>query len=81
MPQLEIRKPEERRKQEKRVNGVFWIILLNLGLYVADHIFQVLDLLRPSNALFNFSRLLHTHFLTLYLVAPRVIPFGDNYVC
>lgn len=41
VPQLEIRKPEERQKQEKTVNGVFWIILLNLGLYVADHIFQV----------------------------------------
>uniref|UniRef100_A0A7C8YEP8 Peptidase S54 rhomboid domain-containing protein n=1 Tax=Opuntia streptacantha TaxID=393608 RepID=A0A7C8YEP8_OPUST len=41
VPQLEIRKPDERWKQEKSVNGVFWIILLNLGLYVADHIFQV----------------------------------------
>ncbi|PSR91245.1 Rhomboid-like protein [Actinidia chinensis var. chinensis] len=39
--QLELGKPEERRKPEKRVNGIFWIILLNLGLYVADHLFQV----------------------------------------
>ncbi|OAY54286.1 rhomboid-like protein 11, chloroplastic [Manihot esculenta] len=39
--QLELDKPEERRKPEKRANGVFWIILLNLGLYVADHFFQV----------------------------------------
>lgn len=39
--QLELDKPEERRKPKKSVNGVFWIILLNLGLYVADHIFQV----------------------------------------
>ncbi|KAH9799498.1 Rhomboid-like protein 11 [Citrus sinensis] len=38
---LELDKPEERRKPKKSVNGVFWIILLNLGLYVADHVFQV----------------------------------------
>ncbi|XP_038696177.1 rhomboid-like protein 11, chloroplastic isoform X2 [Tripterygium wilfordii] len=41
IPQLELGKPEERRKPEKRVNGIFWIILLNLGIYVADHLFQV----------------------------------------
>lgn len=40
--QLELDKPEERRKPKKSVNGVFWIILLNLGLYVADHVFQVI---------------------------------------
>ncbi|XP_050227444.1 rhomboid-like protein 11, chloroplastic [Mercurialis annua] len=40
--QLELDKPEKgRRKQEKRANGIFWIILLNLGMYVADHLFQV----------------------------------------
>ncbi|XP_051151637.1 rhomboid-like protein 11, chloroplastic isoform X1 [Andrographis paniculata] len=39
--QLEIGKPEEKRKPEKRVNGIFWILLINLGLYLADHIFQV----------------------------------------
>ncbi|KAL9338895.1 hypothetical protein Peur_067910 [Populus x canadensis] len=39
--QLELGKPEERRKPEKRVNGIFWIILINLGMFVADHIFQV----------------------------------------
>ncbi|MBA0806948.1 hypothetical protein Gohar_022788, partial [Gossypium harknessii] len=33
-------KPGDRRKPEKRVNGVFWIILLNLGIYVADHLFK-----------------------------------------
>lgn len=38
--QLEILKPEG-KKPEKRVNGIFWILLLNLGLYVADHVFQV----------------------------------------
>lgn len=39
--QLELGKPEQRRKPEKQVNGIFWIILLNIGLYVADHFFQV----------------------------------------
>ncbi|XWS70342.1 hypothetical protein CRYUN_Cryun03dG0039800 [Craigia yunnanensis] len=39
--ELELGKPGDRRKPEKRVNGVFWIILLNLGIYVADHLFQV----------------------------------------
>ncbi|KAG8495385.1 hypothetical protein CXB51_013042 [Gossypium anomalum] len=38
---LELGKPGDRRKPEKRVNGVFWIILLNLGIYVADHLFKV----------------------------------------
>ncbi|KAL9230323.1 hypothetical protein vseg_005690 [Gypsophila vaccaria] len=41
MSQLELEKRDRRHKPEKRVNGVFWIILLNIGLYVADHIFQV----------------------------------------
>lgn len=41
VPQLEIRQPDGRRKHEKMVNGIFWIILLNIGLFVADHIFQV----------------------------------------
>ncbi|XP_022981184.1 rhomboid-like protein 11, chloroplastic [Cucurbita maxima] len=39
--QLELGKPLQNRKPEKRVNGIFWIILLNIGVYVADHIFQV----------------------------------------
>ncbi|XP_021894861.1 rhomboid-like protein 11, chloroplastic isoform X2 [Carica papaya] len=39
--QMELGKPEDRQKREKRVNGIFWIILLNLGVYVADHFFQV----------------------------------------
>ncbi|PHT74632.1 hypothetical protein T459_21909 [Capsicum annuum] len=38
--QLEILKPEG-KKPEKRVSGIFWILLLNLGIYVADHVFQV----------------------------------------
>ncbi|XP_022750202.1 rhomboid-like protein 11, chloroplastic [Durio zibethinus] len=39
--ELELGKPGDRRKPEKRVNGVFWIILLNLGIYAADHLFKV----------------------------------------
>lgn len=39
--QLELGAPEERRKPERRVNGIFWIILLNIGIFVADHFFQV----------------------------------------
>ncbi|XP_047966720.1 rhomboid-like protein 11, chloroplastic isoform X2 [Salvia hispanica] len=39
--QLELGKPEEQRKAVKRVNGIFWILLLNIGIYVADHVFQV----------------------------------------
>ncbi|XP_015573131.1 rhomboid-like protein 11, chloroplastic [Ricinus communis] len=38
---LELDKPEGRRKPQKQANGIFWIILLNLGIYVADHFFQV----------------------------------------
>ncbi|KVH89949.1 Peptidase S54, rhomboid [Cynara cardunculus var. scolymus] len=38
--QLELGKLGEKRKPEKRVNGIFWILLLNIGVYVADHIFQ-----------------------------------------
>ncbi|PIM97893.1 Rhomboid protease [Handroanthus impetiginosus] len=39
--QLELGKPEEKRKQEKRVNGIFWILLINIGIFVADHVFQI----------------------------------------
>ncbi|KAK7260736.1 hypothetical protein RIF29_27020 [Crotalaria pallida] len=39
--QLELGKPEQKRKPEKRVNGIFWIILLNIGIFIADHFFQV----------------------------------------
>ncbi|XP_061336527.1 rhomboid-like protein 11, chloroplastic [Gastrolobium bilobum] len=39
--QLELGKPEQKRKPEKRVNGIFWVILLNIGIFVADHFFQV----------------------------------------
>ncbi|KAK1549934.1 hypothetical protein Q3G72_010737 [Acer saccharum] len=39
--QLELDKPEERRKPGKRGNGIFWIILINIGIFVVDHFFQV----------------------------------------
>ncbi|CAN0907085.1 hypothetical protein LINGRAHAP2_LOCUS24606 [Linum grandiflorum] len=39
--QLELGKPEGTRKPERQVNGIFWVILVNLGLFVADHFFQV----------------------------------------
>ncbi|WCJ29822.1 rhomboid-like protein 11 [Euphorbia peplus] len=39
--QLELDKPGNRRKPERRANGIFWIILLNLGIFVADHFFQL----------------------------------------
>jgi len=40
--QLEVAKPElNKREPEKRVNGIFWIILLNIGIFVADHFFRV----------------------------------------
>ncbi|KAK2968646.1 hypothetical protein RJ640_012489 [Escallonia rubra] len=51
--QLELGKPEERRKPEKRVNGIFWILLLNIGIYVADHLFQVSK--RFKSLLMTFS--------------------------
>ncbi|KAK6140948.1 hypothetical protein DH2020_025311 [Rehmannia glutinosa] len=38
---LELGKAEGQRKPEKRVNGIFWILLINLGIYLADHVFQV----------------------------------------
>ncbi|KAF2599824.1 hypothetical protein F2Q68_00012264 [Brassica cretica] len=40
-PQLELSKGGDQRKPQKRANGIFWIILINLGVYVADHFFQV----------------------------------------
>lgn len=39
--QLELGKPVDQRKPEKRVNGIFWILLINIGIFVADHVFQV----------------------------------------
>lgn len=39
--ELELAKPDGSRGQNRPVSGVFWILLLNLGIYVADHILQV----------------------------------------
>jgi len=40
-PQLELGKsPDGGNEPRKRVTGVFWIILLNLGLYVVDHLIR-----------------------------------------
>ncbi|XP_027332433.1 LOW QUALITY PROTEIN: rhomboid-like protein 11, chloroplastic [Abrus precatorius] len=42
MSQLELGKPEHQMgKPEKRVNGIFWLILLNIAIFVAHHFFQV----------------------------------------
>ncbi|KAG4954206.1 hypothetical protein GLYMA_14G142000v4 [Glycine max] len=50
MSQLELGKPEPNGKPEKRVNGIFWIILLNIGISVADHFFQLSLLLGTALA-------------------------------
>lgn len=42
--QLELGKVGEKRKPEKQVNGIFWILLINIGIYVADHLFQVREI-------------------------------------
>lgn len=39
--QLELEKPG--RKPTRRVNGIFWILLLNLAVFVADHLLQVIE--------------------------------------
>ncbi|KAM5565476.1 rhomboid-like protein 11, chloroplastic [Rosa sericea] len=36
-----LAQPEERRRPHRRANGIFWILLINIGIYLADHIFQV----------------------------------------
>ncbi|XP_008781715.2 rhomboid-like protein 11, chloroplastic isoform X1 [Phoenix dactylifera] len=42
--ELELARPEGKREPDKRVNGIFWILLLNLGIYVADHLFQLQEI-------------------------------------
>ncbi|KAG6491706.1 hypothetical protein ZIOFF_046642 [Zingiber officinale] len=57
--ELELAKPDGSRGQNRPASGVFWILLLNLGIYVADHILQLVS---PSK--------LHSHsdlFFSLYL--------------
>ncbi|EPS57722.1 hypothetical protein M569_17095, partial [Genlisea aurea] len=39
--QLEFRNPGEKKKPDKRADGIFWILLINLGTFLADHLFQV----------------------------------------
>ena len=51
--ELELGKPGDRRKPEKRVNGVFWIILLNLGIYVADLVSGALFIFFWLHSLFD----------------------------
>ncbi|EOA21297.1 hypothetical protein CARUB_v10001656mg [Capsella rubella] len=40
-PEFELSKAQDKHKPQKRANGIFWIILINLGIYMADHFFQV----------------------------------------
>ncbi|OUZ99962.1 Peptidase S54 [Macleaya cordata] len=42
--QLELGKPDEKRKPDKRVNGIFWILLLNIGVFAADHWFHLREI-------------------------------------
>ncbi|XXG63625.1 hypothetical protein AAC387_Pa05g1768 [Persea americana] len=37
----QLGKPDGKSVTDKQVNGVFWILLLNIGIYVADHWFQL----------------------------------------
>ncbi|KAI3992680.1 hypothetical protein MKX01_008002 [Papaver californicum] len=42
--QLELGKPDDKRKPDKRVNGIFWILLINLGVFAADHWFHIREI-------------------------------------
>ncbi|XP_042411175.1 rhomboid-like protein 11, chloroplastic [Zingiber officinale] len=42
--ELELAKPDGSRGQNRPASGVFWILLLNLGIYVADHILQIREI-------------------------------------
>ncbi|CAA6671604.1 unnamed protein product [Spirodela intermedia] len=48
--QLELEKPS--RKPTRQVNGIFWILLLNLAVFVADHLLQ----LQQVKALYLYHR-------------------------
>ncbi|XP_065014987.1 rhomboid-like protein 11, chloroplastic isoform X1 [Musa acuminata AAA Group] len=41
---LELAKFDGKRRPNHNVNGVFWILLLNLGIYVADHILRLQEI-------------------------------------
>ncbi|CAI9093488.1 OLC1v1028995C1 [Oldenlandia corymbosa var. corymbosa] len=64
---LELGKPNQTHKPEKHVNGIFWILLLNIGIYIADHVFQVrwikaLYLYHNRPAWFQFVTATFCHF-------------------
>ncbi|KAB2629593.1 presenilins-associated rhomboid-like protein [Pyrus ussuriensis x Pyrus communis] len=53
-----LSQPEERGgKPHRRANGIFWIILANIGIYLADHVFQVVRHLSSNLFLYIFGRL------------------------
>ncbi|KAL2901972.1 Rhomboid-like protein 11 chloroplastic [Bienertia sinuspersici] len=73
MPQLELEKPLERLKPEKRANAIIWIILLNLVMYVADHILLIRDIKalylihnRPTSYQFVTASFCHANWNHLY---------------
>lgn len=41
---LELGRPEGKQAPYKRANGIFWILLLNIGIYVADQWFQIREI-------------------------------------
>ncbi|XP_031119070.1 rhomboid-like protein 11, chloroplastic [Ipomoea triloba] len=70
--QLELGKPIEKHKPGKRVNGIFWILLINLGIYVADHILQV----RGIKALYLY----HNHPAWYQFVTSTFCHFNWNHL-
>jgi hypothetical protein len=38
----ELELAKDKKQQGGRANAIFWILLLNFGLYIADHLLQVL---------------------------------------
>lgn len=41
---LELGRREGRRVPYRHVNGIFWILLLNIGIFAADHLFQIREI-------------------------------------
>jgi hypothetical protein len=37
----ELELAKDKKQQGGRANAIFWILMLNFGLYVADHLLQV----------------------------------------
>jgi hypothetical protein len=46
----ELELAKDKKQQGGRANAIFWILLLNFGLYVADHLLQV-----PLKSLGHFN--------------------------